>query len=165
MATWLKERVPSVEIKPSDWSRKEKPSHDSLFPTSDWRDQFPDHRMNHFLIKAKDRYPFWIHFIQQFTPQFTLTNCSMFSNHYPRTVYRNRMSGTVFIRQKRTVKIAKFLGESNAKFLSGSLNSKKHQFEHLLFNTNVVFALFTALTLPISSPKYILPILLSVASN
>ena len=59
MATWLKERVPSVEIKRSDWSRKEKPSHDSLFPTSDWRDQFPDHRMNHFfLIKAKDRYPF-----------------------------------------------------------------------------------------------------------
>ena len=68
MATWLKERVPSVEIKPSDWPRKEKPSHDSLFPTSDWRDQFPDHRMNHFLIKAKDRYPFWIHFTQQFNP-------------------------------------------------------------------------------------------------
>jgi len=57
MATWLKERVPSVEIKHSDWSRKKKPSHDSLFPTSDWRDQFPDHRMNNFLIKAKDRKP------------------------------------------------------------------------------------------------------------
>ena len=51
MATWLKERVPSVEIKHSDWLRKEKPSHDSLFPTSDWRDQFPDHRMNHFFDK------------------------------------------------------------------------------------------------------------------